>query len=232
MQYFSIKNWDKYQHYKDRNPPWIKLNREVIDDYDICRLQDASRLLQILLWVLASQTNNRIPNDPEWIQNRLNLNTKVNLKELIDKGFIVLEESVMQNASIVLAKCSPYREETETETETETEVKNIKSRKRKSNKLLEYTQEFNDFWKAYPKNNGTKYDAFELFSYFTKNAIDPKIIISGARSFAILCLREGKELKYIPHASTWLNKRGWEADIAIKSSDYLPDGRPIMASLC
>lgn len=115
MQYFSVKNWEKFQHYKDRNPPWIKLHKEVLDDYEMSMLQDASKLLLILLWVLASQLNNRIPNDPDWLQKRLSVHTKINIKELIDKGYLILE----QNDSNVLAKCSPeteaYREETEVE---------------------------------------------------------------------------------------------------------------------
>jgi len=25
-----VKNWGKFQHYKDRNPPWIKLHRGLL----------------------------------------------------------------------------------------------------------------------------------------------------------------------------------------------------------
>ena len=31
---FSVKNWDEFQHYKDRNPPWIKLHNHLLDDYE------------------------------------------------------------------------------------------------------------------------------------------------------------------------------------------------------
>jgi hypothetical protein len=113
VRYLSVKNWEKYQHYKDRTPPWIKLHREVLDDYDMSCLQDASKLHLILIWVLASQLNNRIPDDPVWIGKKINATSKVNLKELIDKGFLLVE----QDASNALAECSPeteaYREETE-----------------------------------------------------------------------------------------------------------------------
>ena len=32
-------NWDKFQHYKDRDPVWIKLHPELLDndDYLTCR---------------------------------------------------------------------------------------------------------------------------------------------------------------------------------------------------
>ena len=40
---FRVKNFENFQHYKDRNPPWIKFYNEVLDDYDIGRLPDASK---------------------------------------------------------------------------------------------------------------------------------------------------------------------------------------------
>ena len=40
----KIKDWDKFQHYKDRNPPWIKLSTDTFQNYDFSRLQDASKL--------------------------------------------------------------------------------------------------------------------------------------------------------------------------------------------
>ena len=30
MKNLTIKNWHKFQHYKDRNPPWIKLHYEIL----------------------------------------------------------------------------------------------------------------------------------------------------------------------------------------------------------
>lgn len=49
------KNWDTFQHYKDRHPVWIKLHRRLLDDYEFSRLPVASRALAPLLWLLASE---------------------------------------------------------------------------------------------------------------------------------------------------------------------------------
>ena len=103
---FSVKNFEKFQHYKDRNPPWIKLHRALLDDYEFARLQDASKAHLMLLWLLASQLNNKIPDDPKWIKNRLGLTAVIDIKLLEEKGFLIL----MQDASTPLAKCSPERE--------------------------------------------------------------------------------------------------------------------------
>ena len=59
----SVKNFEQYQHYKDRKPPWIKLYNDVLDDYAFEVMPDASKAHLMLIWLLASRTDNRIPND-------------------------------------------------------------------------------------------------------------------------------------------------------------------------
>lgn len=110
MQYLQIKNWEKFQHYKDRSPPWIKLHRELLNDYTFTSLQDASKAHLMLLWLLASQLDNKIPNDIKWLKSRLGLTSNIDIKELINQGFLV----VLQDASMTQAFVTP---ETETETE-------------------------------------------------------------------------------------------------------------------
>lgn len=52
------KNWDRFQHYKDRRPPWIKLYRTLLDDRVFMCLPVASRALAPMLWLLASDHEN------------------------------------------------------------------------------------------------------------------------------------------------------------------------------
>lgn len=92
MRYLSIKNLEKHQHYKDRRPPWIKLHAEVLDDYEFLCLQDASKAHLMLLWVLASKMDNRIPNDPQFLAEKLGATSTVNVQELINQGFVQLSE--------------------------------------------------------------------------------------------------------------------------------------------
>lgn len=116
MRYLSIKNLEKHQHYKDRRPPWIKLHAEVLDDYAFTCLQDASKAHLMLLWVLASRMENRIPYDLAWITQKLGANVPVDLEELILQGFI----EVSQDDSVSLAsRKQSAMPETETERETE-----------------------------------------------------------------------------------------------------------------
>lgn len=98
MNYLSVVNWDKFQHYKQRNPPWIKLHNDILHHYEYACLQDASKLLLIHIWLLASKTDNKIPNDPTWLQKTLGLDTTPDVNILIDSGFL-------EYASNMLADC-------------------------------------------------------------------------------------------------------------------------------
>lgn len=99
--YLKVKNWEEHQHYKDRSPPWIKLQRRLLDDYEFSCLQDASKAHLILIWLLASQNEGRIPNDPLFIRNKLGLEKVPDLESLINQGFLIMEH----DASTTLADC-------------------------------------------------------------------------------------------------------------------------------
>jgi len=112
MDFFSVKNWDELQHYKDRAPPWIKLYNHLLDDYEFACLQDASKLHLVLIWLLASRNNNRLPFNARWIKQRIGVDGDVDLNELAALGFIEVEpikdvalQSAEQDASTTLADC-------------------------------------------------------------------------------------------------------------------------------
>lgn len=100
-EYLNVKDWEKHQHYRDRKPPWIKLYKDLLDNYDFACLSDSNKLLLIEIWLLASKCENRIPEDEKWIRKQLPFNGKVDFKTLIKSGFLVREQS----ASKTLADC-------------------------------------------------------------------------------------------------------------------------------
>ena len=115
------KNWVKFQHYKDRNPPWIKLHRDLLIDKEFMRLPLASKALAPMLWLLASEDINGVfEADIDQLEFRLRLSQKElkdGLKPLIDNGFF-LDASTM--LAVSLQDAIP-----ETERETEKETKYI-----------------------------------------------------------------------------------------------------------
>lgn len=118
-KFIKIKNWEKFQHYTDRNPPWIKLYHSLLDDYHYGCLQDDSKLLLTTLYLLASRSGNKIPADPTWIKRRGNLNHTPNLKPLLEADFIEYDGE-LQNDSTLQAN-NKQNGVTETESETESD---------------------------------------------------------------------------------------------------------------
>ena len=99
---FQVRNYERYQHYKNRRPPWVKLHRDLWLDQKFYSLSSMSKLYVIGFFTLASETDNRIPLDIAWIRSRLGIDKKPDFKELFASGFI---EEIPENASKVLATC-------------------------------------------------------------------------------------------------------------------------------
>ena len=113
------RNWSEFQHYKDRSPPWIKLHRSILTDYEFACLPLAIRGLAAMLWVIASESKNGlIAMSSDALAFRLHVASSElieNLKPLIAAGFFI-------DASGVLAECLQHaRPEREREGETEAE---------------------------------------------------------------------------------------------------------------
>ena len=173
------KNWAVFQHYKDRNPPWIKLHRETLNDRTFMCLPIASKALAPLMWLLASESKNGVfDGSVDDLMFRLHITKKEyddGVKPLIDKGFFEI-------ASGVLADCQQdARPETETETETETKRESEAKKSTRGSRLsadfvlpTEWAdwakqerpdldlrnvgEQFRDYWSAKAGSGATKLD--------------------------------------------------------------------------
>lgn len=117
--YITPKGWESFQHYKDRKPAWIKLHRDLLDNYEFHCLPLASKALAPCLWLLASEyEGGQIPADFSLIGFRLRLSEKQvedAVTPLIQKGFFI--------ASNPLAECKQDAcLEKEIETERERDI--------------------------------------------------------------------------------------------------------------
>lgn len=114
---YSVRNWRTFQHYKDRNPPWIKLHFTLLSSRDWVTLSDASRVLAVACMLVASRNDGEIDGSDaglEYLQRVAYLNKKPDLNPLIESGFL---ECASNNASDLLANSVS---ETEDLTEKET----------------------------------------------------------------------------------------------------------------
>lgn len=51
----KIKNWKEFQHYKDRDPKWIKLYTKLLNDDEWFSLDTKHAKVLVMLWLLASE---------------------------------------------------------------------------------------------------------------------------------------------------------------------------------
>jgi hypothetical protein len=109
MAFYTVRNWDQFQHYKDRNPPWIKLHFALLSSEDWVMWDDASRVLAIACMLIASRNEGKVDGSERglaYLQRVAYLNKKPNLKPLIECGFLECASGSLADASEMLADAS------------------------------------------------------------------------------------------------------------------------------
>ena len=101
-----VCNWRKFQHYAKRNPPWIKLHRQLLDDREWQELEDGPARLLVELWLLGSEGDpgGSVPlsvEDLSWRLRKHDASTLLAFLEvLVAKGFVEVSPPI---ASVMLA---------------------------------------------------------------------------------------------------------------------------------
>lgn len=114
----SVKSWEKFQHYKDRDPPWIKLYRDTLTTEAWVLGTDLSRLLQLASTMLAARYSNKIPFRFDLIKRVASLDCSESsfrsaVEHLVSHDFLEIqqvEDTRPQSASTLLAKCATTSE--------------------------------------------------------------------------------------------------------------------------
>jgi hypothetical protein len=112
-----IKDWPKFQHFKDRRPPWIKLYRDILDDDEWFSLPPISAKALVTLWLLASEDETKQGILPPFnkIAFRLRMSEK-SLQSIVSN----LSHWLIQDDINTISSCHQLGpSETETETETD-----------------------------------------------------------------------------------------------------------------
>lgn len=128
-----VINWSSFQSYKDRKPPWIRLHKTLLDNYEFQSMSANSRALLPMIWLLASEhedpTSGVIESDERKISFRLRLpekDIKSGILEMIKNGFI--EEIQLCNETVTDSLRNGVQSVT-SETETEAYTKETEAEK-------------------------------------------------------------------------------------------------------
>jgi hypothetical protein len=123
---YRVKNWATFQHYRDRNPPWIKLHFSMLSSQDWVTLDDKARVLAIACMLIASRNEGKIPNDPAYIKRVAYLNTTPDFKPLILCGFLEVDSECKQPLADARPETEAENRDREQRKRTETEENIVK----------------------------------------------------------------------------------------------------------
>jgi len=117
-----IKNWDRFQHFKDRKPIWIKLYRDLLDDLNWHELDGKSAKALVMIWLIASEEFGKLP-ETKTLAFRLRMSEK-DTKEVVTKLSQWLEQDDINTISDEYQDDMPEkrREEIDKEKETDTPI--------------------------------------------------------------------------------------------------------------
>jgi len=172
----TIKNWSRFQHYKARRPPWIKLHRSLLEDRQFAELSDYAAKLLIQLWLIGSESDDgSISGDTEDIAFRVHRDVAEvlpALQELALRGFIQMGTD---DASTVLADRQQVAPESCSETERETEKKQTRRKRRV------YPSEFEVVWNIHRR--GPKAKAHEWWRRAVGGVITQEELVRALRGY-------------------------------------------------
>jgi len=170
-----IKNWSKFQHFKDRRPPWVKLYRDILDDIEWHELDPQAAKVLVMLWLIASEDDGNLPDI-----KKLAFRLRMTEKQTSDCIFKLSHWVEQDDIKPISTRYQDDRLETETETEREKEGEKEKKTQRgtrlPADCLLppewadfckhqrpdlvprQVFDEFRDYWIAQPGQKGVKTD--------------------------------------------------------------------------
>jgi hypothetical protein len=96
MKYLSMKDYARFQHYKDRSPPWIKLYNTLLNDFAFLQMSEAAQINLVKLWLLASRHDNAIPYNLVYITGQLQPKSALDIDELVINGFVSIVEDLAE----------------------------------------------------------------------------------------------------------------------------------------
>ena len=115
-----VKNYDEFQHFKNRTPPWIKFYRSTLDDREINKLSDTTYRVLMGCWLLASEDKTHTGNLPSVDDIAFRLRKP---KQQIVKALQELESFIVQDDDSPISSC--HQDDAPEERRVEVEEKGV-----------------------------------------------------------------------------------------------------------
>lgn len=220
MATYSITEWAEHQHYKDRDPTWVKLYQKTLTSITWLKADLLARTIMLASLLLAARYKNAIPIDEDVLIPALApRSTKwehlmISLRYLHDSGFL----SISDDDGLALTRTGT-RARTRSREEEKEEEKEEEERKNPSKSPQgDEHEKFDAFWQAYPsrgKSPNPRKPACKAFNFALKRGADPDELVRLAPTAAP---SEKHGTEFVPQAATWLNQDRWRDDPAAQAA--------------
>lgn len=209
MTVLRPKDWEDFQHYSNRRPPWIKLHRSLLDDPSWFLLPHFEARLLPELWLIASEDDaGRLPPVDElaWRMRREPEEVASAVQELVNKGWLEGVEGEEREAAPVVVP---------------TPKKKAKKKGGRRSAPDSYPDWFEELWDARPRRDGSE-SKVDTWRRITKPDGTPKypleVMRQGLDNYRAFLKRKGKlETEFVmtperffgpgDHWRTWAEKR-------------------------
>ena len=230
--YIRVRNFWKFQHYKDRNPRWVKFYLSLIWEPEYQALTEVQRWHLDMMFLLAGEFDNNIPNKPSFLASRIGATSSIDLDALHDHGWIEYADKcdTRNDASNLLAGC--YQDAIpETETETDNTPHSPRKRGVRSesktgeagNPANEPTEAFKRFWASYPHGVRAS-NPKRCIRHWNETKLDDQIdaIISAIETSKRTAEWQRDNGRYIPKPLKWLRGETWRDLVSRKGQRSSP----------
>lgn len=139
-------------------------------------------------------------------------------KANIDKQAAAYDRIVIRNKSNISKRWSEKIPDDTSAIPDDTRAQEDKKIRRSEDKKIKYTEEFEQFWKTYPKKVG-KEKAFPVFEEVLSRATVEQLIqaVEKQKLSAEWTKENGT---FIPHPVTWLRRGGWEDELTYPEGTF------------
>ena len=195
----KVKNWQDFQHFKDRRPPWIKLYREILDDPDWHSLSGDDAKTLIMIWLLASEDKAMEGNIPDLRTVAFRLRST---ESKVNQSLTKLSKWLYQDDINMISSCHQVDiPETETETEKRRDI---------------LMSDFELFWNNYPKRTG-KDKALQSWKK-AKPKIDDVMYAISWQTESEQWIKDNGQ--FIPNPATYINQGRWKDEPIKKGAAF------------
>lgn len=199
-----IKNWARFQHFKDRKPPWIKLYRDLLDDLKWHELDSEAAKVLVMLWLIAAESDGELPDFKE-LAFRLRI-TERSIKSIVSRlSHWLVQDDIKPISDSALISSQyhadngviPLARSQERETEKETEA-------------ISHSM-FEKFWEVWPKSErkGAKGECFAKWEKLKLNG-QAEAVIAHVEAMKTSRSWTDKNGAFIPAPLVYLNGKSWD----------------------